>query len=202
SLGFIAQEVEEIFPELVITDTAGYKNLDYSKLTAVLAKAVQELYAQVEDLAAQLAAIATWFTDGKFRVQSDVCVDDVCVTKEQFKALLQNGGGTGEASGGSSATSADSGTFDSATTEPASGADAGDVSADTASESDAAVSGEGTEATTEAGAEAASEAEVVVEEAPAQAEPAPEESADTPDAGADEPTSAPSAPAESAPEGG
>ncbi len=43
SLGFIAQEVETIFPELVITDTAGYKNLDYSKLTAVLAGATQEL---------------------------------------------------------------------------------------------------------------------------------------------------------------
>jgi hypothetical protein len=43
SLGFIAQEVETIFPELVITDTAGYKNLDYGKLTAVLAGATQEL---------------------------------------------------------------------------------------------------------------------------------------------------------------
>ncbi|MFZ3011376.1 MAG: hypothetical protein WA060_00005, partial [Minisyncoccia bacterium] len=30
-------------PELVITDTAGYKNLDYSKLTAVLAGGIQEL---------------------------------------------------------------------------------------------------------------------------------------------------------------
>jgi hypothetical protein len=43
SLGFLAQEVEDIFPELVITDTAGYKNLDYSKLTAVLAGSIQEL---------------------------------------------------------------------------------------------------------------------------------------------------------------
>jgi cytoskeletal protein CcmA (bactofilin family) len=47
SLGFIAQEVETVFPELVITDTAGYKNLDYSKLTAVLAGAVQELNSKI-----------------------------------------------------------------------------------------------------------------------------------------------------------
>ena len=46
SLGFLAQEVEQVFPELVITDTAGYKNLDYSKLTAVLAGAVKELDAR------------------------------------------------------------------------------------------------------------------------------------------------------------
>ncbi|MDO8561751.1 MAG: tail fiber domain-containing protein [bacterium] len=46
SLGFLAQDVETFLPELVITDTAGYKNLDYGKLTAVLAGAVQELDAR------------------------------------------------------------------------------------------------------------------------------------------------------------
>ena len=51
SLGFIAQEVETVFPELVITDTAGYKNLDYSKLTAVLAGAVQTLDARTSFIA-------------------------------------------------------------------------------------------------------------------------------------------------------
>jgi hypothetical protein len=33
-----------------------------------------------------------WFKDGKFNVQSDVCVDDVCVTKDQFKNMLRNAG--------------------------------------------------------------------------------------------------------------
>ncbi|MFA5095041.1 MAG: tail fiber domain-containing protein, partial [Candidatus Paceibacterota bacterium] len=49
SLGFLAQEVETIFPELIITDTAGYKNLDYAKLTAVLASAIQELDLKISD---------------------------------------------------------------------------------------------------------------------------------------------------------
>ncbi|MEK7121728.1 MAG: tail fiber domain-containing protein, partial [Patescibacteria group bacterium] len=49
SLGFLAQEMETIFPELVITDTAGYKNLDYGKLTAVLTSGIQNMN-QVIDL--------------------------------------------------------------------------------------------------------------------------------------------------------
>ena len=41
--------------------------------------------------------IGVWFVDGKFKVQNDVCVDDVCVTKEEFKAMLLRGksGGSG-----------------------------------------------------------------------------------------------------------
>jgi hypothetical protein len=35
-LGMIAQEVEEVFPEVVHTDTDGYKSLDYHKLVAFL----------------------------------------------------------------------------------------------------------------------------------------------------------------------
>ncbi len=49
-MGFLAQEVEDVFPELVITDTAGYKNLDYSKLTAVLASAIQEQQGEIEEV--------------------------------------------------------------------------------------------------------------------------------------------------------
>ncbi len=60
SLGFLAQEVEQVFPELVITDTAGYKNLDYSKLTAVLAVAVKELDARTKFI--QNAATSTVLT--------------------------------------------------------------------------------------------------------------------------------------------
>ncbi|NTU46041.1 hypothetical protein HGA88_00245 [Candidatus Roizmanbacteria bacterium] len=50
SLGFIAQEVEQILPDLVITDQDGFKYLDYSKLTAVLASAIQEQQSQIQAL--------------------------------------------------------------------------------------------------------------------------------------------------------
>jgi hypothetical protein len=42
SLGFIAQEVEKVFPHLVARDPQGYKTLDYDKITAILTAAFQE----------------------------------------------------------------------------------------------------------------------------------------------------------------
>ncbi|WP_409012936.1 tail fiber domain-containing protein [Emticicia sp. C21] len=42
-IGFIAQEVEALFPELVNTDEKGYKSVDYARLTPVLVEAIKEL---------------------------------------------------------------------------------------------------------------------------------------------------------------
>jgi hypothetical protein len=41
-LGFIAQDVEALFPEMVLTDDNGYKSVDYSRLTPVLVEAIKE----------------------------------------------------------------------------------------------------------------------------------------------------------------
>jgi hypothetical protein len=41
-IGVIAQELEKIYPELVVTDTDGYKSVDYSKLTPILLEAIKE----------------------------------------------------------------------------------------------------------------------------------------------------------------
>ncbi|VEP18518.1 hypothetical protein H1P_800009 [Hyella patelloides LEGE 07179] len=41
-VGFIGQEVENICPEVVSTDSEGYKYLDYSRLTPVLVEAIKE----------------------------------------------------------------------------------------------------------------------------------------------------------------
>jgi hypothetical protein len=49
-IGFIAQDVEEILPELVSTSERGMKGLSYGQLTAVLVKAIQELQAQITEL--------------------------------------------------------------------------------------------------------------------------------------------------------
>ena len=49
-LGLIAQEVEEVLPELVHTDNEGYKSLEYSELVAVLIEANKALQAKVEAL--------------------------------------------------------------------------------------------------------------------------------------------------------
>ena len=41
-VGFIGQEVENICPEIVSTDSEGYKYLDYSRMTPVLVEAIKE----------------------------------------------------------------------------------------------------------------------------------------------------------------
>ncbi len=42
-IGLVAQQVEDVLPELVSKDKDGYKSVSYSKLTAVLVEAVKEL---------------------------------------------------------------------------------------------------------------------------------------------------------------
>jgi hypothetical protein len=49
-IGVIAQELEEIFPELVRTDENGMKSVNYAQMTAILIEAVKELNTLVEDL--------------------------------------------------------------------------------------------------------------------------------------------------------
>ena len=49
-IGVIAQEVEEVLPELVTTRKSGYKAVDYQKLTAVLIEAMKEQQVQIDEL--------------------------------------------------------------------------------------------------------------------------------------------------------
>ncbi|MDG5815498.1 tail fiber domain-containing protein [Chitinispirillales bacterium ANBcel5] len=53
-IGFIAQEVEQVLPELVHTDADGYKSLSYDKLTAVLVEAIKEQQMVIEEQNAQM----------------------------------------------------------------------------------------------------------------------------------------------------
>ena len=52
NIGVIAQEVEKVLPEIVLTadDEMGTKSVDYSRITAVLIEAVKELSARVKYL--------------------------------------------------------------------------------------------------------------------------------------------------------
>ncbi|MBR5168546.1 MAG: tail fiber domain-containing protein, partial [Salinivirgaceae bacterium] len=49
-IGVIAQEMEEVFPELVGTDPDGFKSVSYSNLTPILIEAVKELKAEKDEL--------------------------------------------------------------------------------------------------------------------------------------------------------
>ena len=55
-IGVIAQEIEQVFPELVVTNDDGYKLVGYAKFTPILIEAVKELRAENLDLQQQVAA--------------------------------------------------------------------------------------------------------------------------------------------------
>ena len=48
--GLIAQDVEQVLPELVATDSDGYKAVDYSKLPLLTIQAVKELKSENDAL--------------------------------------------------------------------------------------------------------------------------------------------------------
>ena len=52
-IGLLAQEVEEVLPNVVLTDPEGHKLINYTALIAVLIDAVNELNAKVKALEAQ-----------------------------------------------------------------------------------------------------------------------------------------------------
>jgi len=49
-VGVIAQEVEEVLPEVVNTDNDGTKSVDYGKMVGVLIEAIKELKQEIEEL--------------------------------------------------------------------------------------------------------------------------------------------------------
>ena len=51
-VGVIAQETEEVLPEVVLTDKEGMKSVDYGKMVGVLIEAIKDLKAEVEELKA------------------------------------------------------------------------------------------------------------------------------------------------------
>ncbi|MGI4875560.1 MAG: beta strand repeat-containing protein [Janthinobacterium lividum] len=54
-VGLIAQELEQVYPELVFTDADGYKSVNYAQLTPVLIEALKELTARNAALEARVA---------------------------------------------------------------------------------------------------------------------------------------------------
>ena len=52
-IGVLAQELEAVYPELVITNDKGYKMVAYSKLTPVLLQAIKEQQQQIDALAGE-----------------------------------------------------------------------------------------------------------------------------------------------------
>lgn len=136
-LGFIAQDLQKSFPELVstigtttiqhadgstevVTNTLG---VDYSNLVVPTIKAIQDIATLADAFKTKLVA---WFADaangiedffatrGHFKDQ--LCVGDTCVTPEQFEAMVA--AANGASAGRSGASSAESSPAQSSTTTP------------------------------------------------------------------------------------
>lgn len=60
ALGFIAQEVEQVLPELVQTEKTveGYKSVQYDKVVALLVEAIKEQQKQIIELQQQVQALS------------------------------------------------------------------------------------------------------------------------------------------------
>jgi hypothetical protein len=96
-VGFIAQDVQKIFPELIATTSAtaltpdGTLGLNYIGLIAPLVKAVQALSTEVQSLVATVQGFSEKFVSHE--VDTDqLCVTDAngktCVTRSQLDAVL------------------------------------------------------------------------------------------------------------------
>ena len=56
-MGFIAQEVQEIMPQAVSTRDDGMMQMDYGRITPILASALQDAHKKIEQLESRLAAL-------------------------------------------------------------------------------------------------------------------------------------------------
>lgn len=109
-IGFIAEEVDPIIPEVVSKDQNGeIQGLDYPKFTSVIVKAIQELNAKFDsfknlvlDSLTSTTVYTREITADKINVNGDICVNNTCITKDQFEdMILKSGVGAVQTVGGS-----------------------------------------------------------------------------------------------------
>ncbi len=108
--GVVAQELEQVFPDLVATDSKGYKSVSYAGLTPYIIKSIQELNLTITSIAdlqkpnTWRTALLGWFADAANGINrffarevetKNLCISDdtgtTCITKGQLDALLQGG---------------------------------------------------------------------------------------------------------------
>lgn len=103
AIGFIAQDVQEIIPEVVFGDEHQY-GISYASFTPVLVKAIQQLNDKIDLIAAGATSGADM---GEMivnrlrahRIETDeFCMNGVCIDGNQFEDLLDSAGITGATS--------------------------------------------------------------------------------------------------------
>src|SRR3989339_237416 len=106
NIGFLAQDLEQYFPELVATDSFGLKSVYYASMTPILTEAIRELNLKVKDTnsldttkPASLGSLVKGFLEdtknslevvffGEVHTKK-LCLDDLCITKDELKQLIE-----------------------------------------------------------------------------------------------------------------
>lgn len=88
-IGLIAQDVEAVFPEVVLTDANGIKSVGYGSLVAPLVEAVKELKAKDEALQVENDALKEEIKSIKknFQAENDMMKKELQLLKEQMLAI-------------------------------------------------------------------------------------------------------------------
>ena len=155
SIGFIAQDMQQVYPQFVtvVDPETGYLGINYPALVSPIVKSIQEMDLKLEPLTSldpavdgslaslikkylqdALNGIQTLFAN---KVQTnELCLQDVCVTKDQLQQLLSHEG-VSAAAGGTSGGTTTSTTTDTGTS----------TTTDTGTSTTTDTSGEGTTTT-------------------------------------------------------
>ncbi len=105
-LGVLAQNVEQVFPELVITDKDGYKQVNYGRLNLLNLQAIRELDIKITAIenftssenSSFKTALMSWLgsdTNGLQNISSNkvtthqLCVDGQCLTENDLRQLIE-----------------------------------------------------------------------------------------------------------------
>jgi hypothetical protein len=108
-IGFLAQDLEQYFPEVVSDAPNGFKTVSYGGMTPILVEAIRELNLKVtnlalltqgsEDTETLKSSLRNWFADaangiteiiaGTFRARNQLCVGETCLNETQVQQILQ-----------------------------------------------------------------------------------------------------------------
>lgn len=93
-LGFIAQEVQKILPQVVDTNPlTGFMSISYAKFTPILVSAIQDQQAQINKfvkfIGEGFSQLVELIAD-KITARRELCVGETCVNEAQLKQLLLN----------------------------------------------------------------------------------------------------------------
>jgi hypothetical protein len=101
-IGFLAQDLEQYFPQLVTTNESGMKSVYYSQMTPILVQAIRELDLRIDSLFLDeggfVTQLRTWLGSAennleqiiarRFVAQDEICIGETCINEGELQELL------------------------------------------------------------------------------------------------------------------